>query len=81
MSTGSEDRDCIALDLKLFCLSFLPIILITVLQRENNAVQEAGRNYILMIALNQVYIVKKKQKQVLTSLRLKAFTLDWMKKG
>lgn len=62
MSTGSEDRDCIALDLKLFCLSFLPIILITVLQRENNAVQEAGRNYILMIALNQVYIVKKKQK-------------------
>lgn len=36
MSTGSKDRNSVAFHFKLFGFSFLPVVLVTVLKRQNN---------------------------------------------
>lgn len=41
VSTGSQDRDGVALDFKLLCFGFLPVVLIAALQRRYAATHES----------------------------------------
>lgn len=75
VSTSSENRNGIALDLKLLCFGFLPVVLVTILQGEY-----LPPKLKITTIISETSETNKNQ-QRLTSLRLKALTLDWMKKG
>lgn len=76
VSTGSKDWDGITLNFKLLSFRFLPFILITTLEGQNTTFYKTEQ----LITLESDYIVEI-DKELLTSLKLKALTRDWMKNG
>lgn len=79
VSTSSENRNGIALDLKLLCFGFLPVVLVTILQGEY--LPPHTKKILKIKTIISETSETNKNQQRLTSLRLKALTLDWMKKG